>query len=274
MPLDVAFCALQQEGEGRRSLGVRLLALVRPRACLDGLRASVCVHMQQLTPSPPQLINLGSTTLLDFPMFLNAASTRVSGLPVAALEHLFAALPATRTTAQFKVHLCRTALGGSSTAAKGRAKPQARARPPPRRRVRAEATGASASADAVAVSQDASTGGQEPGVASVARKYPAISTSDVLELLTRPSFSDSGSALQGLCFKSELVVNYGLVQQRVTEGDRDEAWTALVRDGGLHKLVEEAFDSETINGVMDAEDQAYVHRRRAALLAIISVWQL
>ncbi|KAI0348928.1 hypothetical protein OH77DRAFT_1526047 [Trametes cingulata] len=35
-------------------------------------------------------------------MFLNAVSTRVSGMPVEALEYLLSALPITRATAQFK----------------------------------------------------------------------------------------------------------------------------------------------------------------------------
>lgn len=110
-------------------------------------------------------------------------------------------------------------------------------------------------------------------MASVARKYPAMSTSDVLELLTRPSISESGSALQTICLKAELVVSYGLLQQQGAEGDRDEKWTELLRDGGLVKAVEEAFDSEAINETMDAADQAYVQKRKAALLAIVSVWQ-
>ncbi|KAH9858697.1 hypothetical protein C2E23DRAFT_799660 [Lenzites betulinus] len=243
MPLDVVFYALKQDSETRRSLGVRLFAL---------------------------LINLGSTTLLDFPMFLNAASPRVSGLPASALEALFAALPVTRATAQFKVHLCRHALGGSSTSSKTRPKPQVRARAAPRRRV------PDAAADAAAVSQDASTAAHDPGASSVARRYPAMSTSDVLELLTLPSMSDSGPALLAVLFKAELVASYGLLQQQASEGEgeADEKWGAALRDGALVEAVEAAFARGATGEVMDAEDEAYVQKRRAALLAMLSVWQM
>ncbi|KAI0630381.1 hypothetical protein C8Q77DRAFT_1137847 [Trametes polyzona] len=253
MPLDVAFYALQQNGEARRSLGVRLLAL---------------------------LINLGSTTLLDFPMFLNAASTRVSSLPAETLEYLFSALPVTSATAQFKVHLCRHALGGSPAPSKGRGKPQARARAQPRRRMRTEAADtpadANANADAAASSQDTPTATQNPGPISIARKYPAISTSDVLELVASPSLSGSEqtAARVVLCLKAELVVSYGLLQHQAPEGEQDEKWLEALRDGTLVKAVEEAFDPEAIGEAMDAEDEAYVQKRRAALLAVVSMWQL
>ncbi|KAI0823662.1 hypothetical protein BC628DRAFT_1411431 [Trametes gibbosa] len=241
MPLDVAFYALQQESQAKQSLGVRLLAL---------------------------LINLGSTTLLDFPMFLNAASPRVSGLPTETLEALFAALPVTSATAQFKIHLCRHALGGSFTSARTRPKPQARARPPPRRRI---PTGANRAGP---VYQDAPTTTQDPGASSVARTYPAMSTSDVLELLTRPSLSDSGPALLAFLLKAELVVSYGLLQQQACETDRDGTWADVLRDGALAKAVEAAFDPGALGGVLDSEDETYVEKRRAALLAMLSVWQM
>ncbi|KAI0358469.1 hypothetical protein OH77DRAFT_1420857 [Trametes cingulata] len=250
MPLDAAFYALQQNSEARRSLGVRLLAL---------------------------LINLGSTTLLDFPMFLNAVSARVSGLPVEALEYLLSVLPITRATAQFKVHLCKHTLGGSSTSGKGRPKPQARARALPRRRIRTEATDVSVDADTTLSSQNPSTSAQDAatsGVPSVARKYPAISASDVLDLLAIPNTSDSGSAVQPLCLKSELVVNYGLLQQQVDDSDRDPRWIEVLRDGTLVKAVEEAFDYEDVKKGPDAEGRDYVRRRRDALLAVMSLWQM
>ncbi|KAI0374016.1 hypothetical protein BV20DRAFT_936201 [Pilatotrama ljubarskyi] len=251
IPLDVAFYALQQESEARRSLGVRLLAL---------------------------LINLGSTTLLDFPMFLNAVSTRVSSMASQALEYILSALPITRATAQFKVHLCKHTLGGSSTSVKGRPKPQARARALPRRRVRADATEASVDADATLSSQGPSATARDAsatsGVASVARKYPAIAASDVLDLLAAPNTSDPGSAMQLLFLKSELVVSYGLLQQQVDDSDRDPRWLEALRDGSLLRAVEEAFDSEDVKNATVAEGRHYVLRRRDALLAVMSVWQM
>ncbi|KAI0775740.1 hypothetical protein BD413DRAFT_531139 [Trametes elegans] len=252
LPLDVAFYALEQDSETRRSLGVRLLAL---------------------------LINLGSTTLLDFPMFLNATSTRVSGLPLETLSYLLSALPVTHTAAQFKVRLCRHALGGGTAAASSKALPQPRARPAPRRRVRAEAADASADADAVPASQQdssAGAGAHDPkagGAVSVARKLPAITAPEVVDLLSRPSMSEPAAVAQALCFKGELVATYGFLQMQATGDAKDAKWAELLADGSLRTAVEETFGSGAIESVADAEERDYVQQRRDALLAIMSVWQ-
>ncbi|KAI0645721.1 hypothetical protein C8Q79DRAFT_1111447 [Trametes meyenii] len=247
IPLDVVFYALQQQGEARRSLGVRLLAL---------------------------LINLGTTTLLDFPMFLNAVSMRISSMSVDALSYLLSTLPVTRAVAQFKVHLCRHTFGGGSTgSANGKPKPQARAKAQPRRRVRTEMT--EASTDAGPTSQDTQATTQDPGttaVASVARKFPTVSGSDILELLARPNPSDYGAAAQTICLKGELVVSYGLLQQLAVEADRDQKWNDILRDGSLRIAVQEAFSPGAISKA-DAEGKAYVQNRRDAMLAVLSLWQ-
>ncbi|KAI0329420.1 hypothetical protein GY45DRAFT_871961 [Cubamyces sp. BRFM 1775] len=250
LPVDVVFYALEQESESRRSLGVRLLTL---------------------------LVNLGSTTLLDFSMFLNVVSSRVSGLSLDMLTYLLAALPVTRATAQFKLDLCRHALGG--TAAPGRPKPQARARAQPRRRQqRAEATDAPAGGDASSASQDVSTTtGQGSGAnsaPSIARRFPSISAPDVLALLARPKTSGSPPAAQAACLKGELVLGYGLLQRQLDEGDRDQKWTDILRDNTLEKAVEEAFDLGAIRGVATADTRDYVEKRKVALLAVLSLWRL
>ncbi|KAI9062873.1 hypothetical protein FKP32DRAFT_1572731 [Trametes sanguinea] len=248
-PLDVAFYAMEQESESQRSLGIRLLTL---------------------------LVNLGSTTLVDFPMFLNAVSTRVTQLSLDTLTYLLSALPITQEMAQFKVHLCRHALGGATTHAK--TKPQARPRAQPRRRVRAETADVPAGGDAPSSSQGTSmttaqASSTDAGATSVRRKYPAISTPDILELVSQSNPSDLAFAPQTLCLKGELIVNYGLLQKQLEEGDRDGKWLELLRDGGLEKVVEDAFDLGVIKKVTDAEARVYVEKRRVALLALVSMWQ-
>ncbi|KAJ8487420.1 hypothetical protein ONZ51_g4184 [Trametes cubensis] len=247
LPVDVVFYALEQESESRRSLGVRLLNL---------------------------LVNLGSTTLLDFSMFLNAVSSRLSGLSLDVLTYLLAALPVTRATAQFKLDLCRHALGG--TAAPGRPKPQARARAQPRRRQ--QVADAPAAGDASSASQDVSTTtGQGSGAnnaPSIARRFPSISALDVLALLERPKTSGSPPAAQAACLKGELVLGYGLLQRQLDEDDRDQKWAEMLRDGTLEQAVEEAFDLRAIREVATAETRDYVEKRKVALLAVLSLWRL
>ncbi|CDO77336.1 hypothetical protein BN946_scf184775.g27 [Trametes cinnabarina] len=248
VPLDVAFHAMQQSGESRRSLGVRILTL---------------------------LVNLGSTTLLDFPMFLNAVSTRVSQLSLEDLTYLLSALPVTEAMAQFKVHLCRHTLGGRSTTLR-RPKPAARPRAQPRRRPCGEVADVSASQDALS-SQDVSmaTTQSPPSMAnapSMRRKYPTISTADLLELLARPC-SDMAFTSQTLCLKGELVLNYGWLQQQLGQGERDEKWSDLLGDGSVQKAVEDAFDPRVVKKVTDVEARSYVEKRRVVLLAIVSMWR-
>lgn len=207
-------------------------------------------------------------------MFLNAVSSRVSGLSLDVLTYLLAALPVTCATAQFKLALCRHALGG--TAAPGRPKPQARARALPRRRH--QVTDAPAAGDASSASQDVSTTtGQGSGannVPSIARRFPSISAPDVLALLERPKTSGSPPAAQAACLKGELVLSYGLLQRQLDEGDRDHKWSEMLRDGSLEKAVEEAFDLGAIRGVATAETRDYVEKRKVALLAVLSLWRL
>ncbi|OSD06893.1 hypothetical protein PYCCODRAFT_1474296 [Trametes coccinea BRFM310] len=248
-PLDVAFHAIQQESELQRRLGVRLLTL---------------------------LVNLGSTTLLDFPMFLNAVSTRMTQMSLDTLTYLLSALPITQEMAQFKVHLCRHALGGATT--HGRTKPRARPRAQPRRRPRAETADVPASGDAPSSSQGismttAQASSADAGTTSVRRKYPAISTLDILELVSLPDTSDMAFAPQALCLKGELIANYGLLQKQLGRNERDAKWLDILRDGGLQKVVEDAFNLQVIKKVTDSEARLYVERCRVALLALVSVWQ-
>ncbi|KAI0706817.1 hypothetical protein C8T65DRAFT_651560 [Cerioporus squamosus] len=248
MPLDVAFHALLQDGEARRSLGVRLLSM---------------------------LINLASTTLLDFPMFLNAVSTRVSSLPVDMLSYLFSSLPLTQTTAHFKVMLCRHALGGSHTTS-GRPKPQARARAQPRRRTRtttdtaADAEGALPSSIQPSAPNAQDTGAGGPS--TVARKYPTISASEVLDLLARPSKSDAASIALTLSLKAELLISYALVQQNLGPNDRDGGWQDMLHDGSLRRAVEDVFDIGRVSRSIDAQTKELIRTKKDALLLIMSMW--
>ncbi|KAM5531590.1 hypothetical protein V8D89_014759 [Ganoderma adspersum] len=251
MPLDVAFHALEQEQELQRSLGVRLLAL---------------------------LINLTSTAFVDFSMFLSTISTRISSLSVDALSYLFAALPLTRVVAQFKVMLCRQALGGNQTASGARPKPQARARGQPRRRTQTDST-ADVGADTAAAGPSAPTSAPpsaptQDGVSASGFTYPTISGTELLELLARPGKGDRASALPTICLKCELVTSYGWVQQELGENDRDAGWEGVVRDGSLARAVEGVFETTTgrRSAPTDAQSKEFIRTKRDALLAIVSMW--
>ena len=207
------------------------------------------------------------------------------------LSYLFSSLPLTQTLAHFKVMLCRHALGGSHTA-NNRPKPQARARAQPRRRTRttadtaADATsgaGAGTSANVGAGAGSALPSLDQPsgpvtqdsgadGASSVARKYPTISASDVLELLTRTSKADSASLSLTLCLKSELLVSYALVQQNLGPNDRDGGWQDMLHDGRLRQAVDDAFDMGRVSRSSDAQTKEFVQMKKDALLFIMSMW--
>ncbi|PIL36198.1 hypothetical protein GSI_01859 [Ganoderma sinense ZZ0214-1] len=250
MPLDVAFHALEQERELQRSLGVRLLVL---------------------------LINLTSTTFVDFSMFLNTVSTRISSLSLDALVYLFAALPLTRTIAQFKVMLCRQALGVKQAASGTGPKPQARARAQPRRRTQTDSTADAGAEEAAAPSASTSAPPSAPtqdGAGVSGFTYPTISPAELLGLLARPGKGDRTSALPTICLKCELVTSYGWVQQEFGENDRDAGWEGVVRDGSLARAVEGVFDTNTgrRSAPTDAQSKEFIRTKRDALLAIVSMW--
>ncbi|EJF65301.1 hypothetical protein DICSQDRAFT_166348 [Dichomitus squalens LYAD-421 SS1] len=231
MPLDVVFHALEQEHEAQRSLGIRLLTL---------------------------LINLTSTPFVDFPMFLNAVSARVSSLPIDALSYLFAALPLTHTIARFKIMLCRHALGGNQAASSSKPKPQARAHEP--------------SPTSAPPRDGAGSGGGVTGGSSGTSKYPSVSVSDLLALLGRPS-KDPASVLQTICFKSELVVNFGLLQLESEDAnDRDAGWRDALQDGSLRRTVEDVFEIGRQATPTDTHSKELIRTKRDAILAIMSTW--
>lgn len=215
-----------------------------------------------------------STAFIDFSMLLNTISTRVSSLSLDALSYLFAALPLTRIVTQFKVMLCRQALGGNQAASGKGPKPQARARAQLRRRNRTDPFGdaeakettpsASASAPPSAPTQD--------GVGAGGFQYPTISAADVLELLARPGKDDRAFALCTICLKCELVVSFGWVQQELGENDRDVGWEGVVQNGSLARAVESVFDTERRLATTDARSKEFIRTKRDALLAIVSMW--
>ena len=230
-------------------------------------------------------------------MFLKAISTYVSSLSVDGLTYLFQSLPATRPVGQIKLLVCRDALGGgsgahsSTTVGPGRPKPHARARALPRRRARADsavgtpdATTLEANGVAPAAVQPAgetglgANGSGKPstgGPPSVARKFPSIPASEVLALLARPAKSDAASVLLQLCFKAELVLGYGCLQQTLAEKEKDDGWPGVVRGGELRKVIEGAFDIPQGKGASRLKQQSVksIKAQRDDLLAIVTIWE-
>ncbi|OBZ68031.1 hypothetical protein A0H81_11711 [Grifola frondosa] len=217
-PLDVVFYALQQQSDlRRRRMAVRLLAL---------------------------LINLTSTTLIDFPMFLSAITTRVSSLSLCDLTFLFTALPASKTIMQFN----------------SRPKPQPRAQPRPvagRRNQNREGSEHQLHSGPVKVS----------GAIGCAEDYPPHIFRS-FDLVTRPNGSDTSSSLKALKMKAELVVTYGVLQRQAADpADKDEQWPGLLHDGKLKQALEAMFVLEGAT----SEDMVFVRQMRDTLLVMISM---
>lgn len=217
-------------------------------------------------------------------MFLKAVSTRVSSLSHDALAAFFADLPSTRAILQFKLLLCRHALGGGGPAhtssAAAKPKPQARARAQPRRRAPRDSADPGVATHPGADDThegEASLGAREGtgagGPLSVARRPPSMPASEVLTLVARPEKADAGTVLTGLCYKAELVSGYHRLQRALGESRRDPAWPGIVRDGALRRAVEGALKLDACRGAgaMGALDAGRVQAYRVRLLGLVTM---
>jgi len=211
-PLDVAFFALQQPDLRRRTMGVRLLTL---------------------------LINLASTKYVDFPIFLNAVSSRVFALPTSGIASLLSALPPSRAVLRFKLALYKnylTDFGVNSNSSDSKPVVQGSSKPrpvAPRRRQQGPSTDEGSSKKIAS---------QEAPAASIARKFPQLTPSEVLELIKKPPAADSSLDALNLRIKAELVISYWMLQKQKTD-NVDAEWQDMIKDGRLENAIEIAWTS-------------------------------
>lgn len=180
-----------------------------------------------------QLINLASTTYVDLAMFLNSTCNRMLSLPPNSIQTIFSLLPSTRQYAQFKVALCRNYLSRLSDTKPVR-KPASRAAPRPQPARARQASGQDPNVKPNAPS--------ESSTLAVARKYPAVATSDILQLVsntdTAADAEDSEAALT-LQFKFQLLCAFGTLQEHQSPKDAD--WERAIHGGELSRAVEQGF---------------------------------
>ncbi|KZT08330.1 uncharacterized protein LAESUDRAFT_748862 [Laetiporus sulphureus 93-53] len=213
-PLDVVFHCLHQTDSKRKRMGSRLFTL---------------------------LIHLASTTLIDLPMFLNAASSRVFALPAKDLASLLAALPVTMPVLQFRLVLCKSYL----TETRSSAVPQTRAQP---RRKQAEVYGNDAPPPKDAASN------------TILRKFPPISSAEILRLVESRSHSDASDRDMSLQVKLELARSFWLLQKQIAVDARDTEWPDVLRSGRLKEAFQSAFVDTSENVKKEGEGLRNVDR--------------
>ncbi|CCM01476.1 uncharacterized protein FIBRA_03530 [Fibroporia radiculosa] len=199
--LEIIMCAFQQTDAKRRSLGIRLLAL---------------------------LINLTSTTLVDLPMILNAVSNHISSLPSDGIAALLAALPPSRAVLQFKLALYKsliTAHVGNLDSTGTDSRSQGRLQPRPVRRGQSSLYNQDSSIPKPAT---------ELNSVSITRKYAVMSPSEALSLI-----KDSGSP--GLPrpelasqIKVELALTYWMLRRQIAQEDPNVEWDERVQTEALY----------------------------------------
>ncbi|KAH9935298.1 uncharacterized protein B0H18DRAFT_1114066 [Fomitopsis serialis] len=208
-PLDVIFYCLKETDLRRRSLGIRLLAL---------------------------LVNLSATTVVDLPLFLNAIGSRLFSLNTDELVSVLAALPSSPATLQMRVLLCRnylTDFGAGPGQSSTRPKPQARGqpRPAPTRRKQPESS----------PNDNLSSNVPAADTTSISRKFPTILPSEIVTLIESPCSTDINSSAQTLRIKLELALSYTLFRrQNGPDATIEAEWLGVLRDGRLNAAFETA----------------------------------
>ncbi|KAJ7683238.1 hypothetical protein B0H17DRAFT_1074483 [Mycena rosella] len=194
-PLAIILHCMQQSDLRRRMMGSRLISL---------------------------LINLSSTTHLDFPMLVVSVFNCLSTSSLDDISSLLSNLSPTPAVSKFKVALYQKYFSDSSNAPRVgvRPKPQARAQPkgspvklpdPPAQPV------------------------------SLVNKHRAPSSAEILRLMgSKPSTSVNPTA-SPFRIKFELLVSYNAFQTGAAKADGDPEWPNLLRDGTMAKTLDTAF---------------------------------
>lgn len=171
-------------------------------------------------------------------MVLNAVCNRCITMQAETIQTLFLLLPPSQTCSRFKVSLCRVCLSNASdNGRKARPKPQAKAvpRPLPARQRKALQNEPPSPSKPQAPGEDSET---------IRRTFPAIPTSDVLELWTTSRIanpSDLVDVERTLQLKFELVFAFADLQGQLDEEHRDPEWRRVLESGEFTHALDEAF---------------------------------
>jgi len=193
-PLTIVMYCLQQSEQRRRMMGSRLLNL---------------------------LINLSSTTQLDFPMLVVAVFNRLSTSSEDDISSLLSNLTPSPAVSKFKIALYQKYFSDSNDASKigARPRPQARAQP---------------KGSPVKIRDPA-----QP--VSLVNKYRAPSSAEILRLMEAKTSSSVSPTASPLRMKFELLVSYNAFQTDTATVDRDPEWPNLLRNGTMAKTLDAAF---------------------------------
>lgn len=206
-------------------------------------------------------------------MVCNVFSRRILSFSPEDLSSLFAMLPSSIAVMQFKLVLCRNVLRkppGSESGNPAISKPHVRAqpRPIPARRRQLEPLQSQTSV----TSDSAPTSVHPESDLSIARKYPRITPSDIMELLSTPCSSEVNVNAQELEMKAELVLTYGNLHKQKGSQDEDEdaEWKKMLQSGTLKQALDTAFGEHSI--VEPDVTKSAQSMKKLLLLATLSVW--
>ncbi|PFH53790.1 hypothetical protein AMATHDRAFT_38604 [Amanita thiersii Skay4041] len=224
-PLAVLMYCLQQSCSRRQRMGYRLMTL---------------------------LINLATTSHLDFPMFVAAIFSHLSTVVPEIFRLLLSSLPPSSAVQQFKVALCYKFIcevdsGQQKPTQNSRLKPQARARVP-----RATRTTPASSLSLSFIPP-----------AKIIKCLPSCQAI-LTALETQPKRSLSETDAKSLVqVKFELLTSYGIVQKEACDDDKDLEWTKVLEQSRLNGILDATFN----HGNKDVST-----KYRTLAQAVVSMW--
>ncbi|KAJ6500075.1 hypothetical protein C8R47DRAFT_1110343 [Mycena vitilis] len=208
-PLAIVLYCLHQSEQRRRLMGSRLLNL---------------------------LINLSSTTHLDFPMLVVAVFNCLSTFSLDDISSLMSSLSPSPAVSKFKIALYQKYFNDSNDVVKVAARPRPQARAQPK-------------GSPVKIRDPT-----QP--VSLMSKYRAPGCKEILRLMEAKT---SSSAVSPSRLKFELLVSYNAYQKDAPTADRDPEWPNLLQNGIVAKSLDSAFgckgsaagDGETYRNLLD-----------------------
>ncbi|KAK7005679.1 hypothetical protein R3P38DRAFT_2647270 [Favolaschia claudopus] len=197
--LSVVMYCLQQSDERRRMMGSRLMNL---------------------------LINLSSTTQLDFPMLILSVFNHLSPLSQNDISSFMSSLTPSPAVSKFKIALYQKYFSDSNDAARVAARPRPQARAQPK--------GSPVKARAAPV--------EAPPLVN---RYRPPGSSEILRLMEATTTAPSVSVDSLYKLKFELLVSYNAYQTEASATDKDPEWPNILRNGIMAKTLDSAFGCKT-----------------------------
>ncbi|THU95400.1 hypothetical protein K435DRAFT_755933 [Dendrothele bispora CBS 962.96] len=206
-PIGVLFYALQKDERGKM-LGVRLMSI---------------------------LVNLASTTHIDFHTFVTATFARLSADNVDDFLNNLSNLPSTMPVLRFKIAILNKLLGSRVFTSTDSPRPQARARPRP---IRRGGGGKDEKPSKEATGQSSSSIVANPLLPAFPEIHRAMESSS-------HHFSDSD--LSPSRIKADLWLAYGQYQHQLQSEGKDKEWLAFLRDENWTQFLKNSLPSTGIN---------------------------